>query len=307
MSDIVVIGSINMDLVVKTQRIPQAGETITGNHFATIPGGKGANQAAAIARLGGSVSMIGCVGEDAFGAQLRNNLAALGVDIGQVVSLDMLPTGTATIIVEESGENRIIIVAGANGAVREQLVDQGCPLIEQALFLVLQFEIPLPTVEYALKVAKGAGVSTILNPAPALRIDPAVLPLIDYLIVNETEATYLSSIQVDDLLSAKAAAQALKQSGCGAVAVTLGEQGALVLQEGDPIHIPAPLVEVVDTTAAGDAFVGALAVSLARGLSLAEASRYAVAAGSLAVTRFGAQPSLPTQDEVTSLLDQMVK
>jgi ribokinase len=307
MSDIVVIGSINMDLVVKTRRAPQAGETITGEHFATIPGGKGANQAAAIARLGGSVSMIGCVGEDAFGAQMRENLAAVGVDVSQVSSSKTLPSGTATIIVEESGENRIIIVAGANGAVQEGLVDQGQHLIEQASFLVLQFEIPLPTVEYALKVAKESGVETILNPAPALKIDPAVLPLIDYLIVNETEATHLSGIQVDDLPSATAAAQALKQSGCGAVAVTLGEHGALILQEGDPIHIPAPSVKVVDTTAAGDAFVGALAVSLARGLSLAEASRYAVAAGSLAVTKFGAQPSLPTQDEVASLLDQMVK
>jgi ribokinase len=303
MSEIVVVGSMNMDLVVKTERVPAAGETLAGEHFETIPGGKGANQAAAIARLGGSVAMLGCVGKDDFGQNLKSNLERLGVVVDPILTSSDLPTGTATIIVEGDGQNRIIIVAGANAAITSRHIDGIDHLLQSARMLVMQFEIPMPTIEYALNAARARGLQTVLNPAPAYKVSPAFLKKVDHLIVNESEATLLSEIEVHDHDSALKAGRELLGMGCKVVALTLGSKGAMVISADDVIEAPAYDVEVVDTTAAGDAFVGAYAVSVNRGFDLQKTTQFAVAASALAVTKLGAQPSLPTEAAVLEFVN----
>lgn len=303
MGRIVVVGSLNMDLVVRADRMPVPGETIRGHGFHAIPGGKGANQAAAIALLGGEVAMIGHVGDDTFGPQLVGNLQAKGVDTRYVSALTGVATGTALIIVDGQGENSIVIAAGANALVSPQDIDDCDDLLRQAEYLVLQCEIPLETVSYAVQKASRYGLRAVLNPAPACDLPRELLRGVHYLVPNESEAEYLSGQKVSDVATARRAAQRLHAQGVPVVIVTLGSQGALVLADDETFQVPAPRVQVVDTTAAGDAFVGGLVVSLSRGLSLREAVRYAVCAGAVAVTRFGAQTSLPTHAEVQSLCD----
>ncbi len=300
---IVVVGSLNIDLVVRADRMPAPGETIRGHGFHTIPGGKGANQAAAISLLGGQVAMVGHVGDDAFGPQLVGNLQARGVDTRYVSALTDVATGTALIIVDGQGENSIVIAAGANALVSPQDIDDCDDLLRQAEYLVLQCEIPLETVSYAVQKASRYGIRVVLNPAPACDLPHELLRGVDYLVPNESEAEYLSGQKVRDVDTARWAAHQLHAQGVPAVIITLGDQGALVLTGDETFQMPAPRVRVVDTTAAGDAFVGGLVVSLSRGLSLREAVRYAACAGAVAVTRFGAQTSLPTHAEVQSLCD----
>ncbi len=307
MGEIIVIGSINMDLVVRTKKIPAAGETIPGQEFRLIPGGKGANQAVAASKLGGNVSMVGCVGNDAFGPSLCRSLVDQGVNTEYVFTKDSLSTGTATIIVEDSGENRIIVVAGANGAVDKNVVEQVKELIVHSKALVLQFEIPTETVEYAINLAYSEHIPVFLNPAPVYAVSDDLLSKVDYLIVNESEAYALTDISVCDLESAKVAANQLREKGVKVVVVTLGKNGAWVASESVRLHVPAKCVEVIDTTAAGDTFVGALAVSLVNGFSLEEAVRFSVNAGTLAVTKLGAQPSIPTQEEVNQFISMLSK
>jgi len=303
MVDIVVIGSLNMDLVVQAPRAPEAGETLRGTDFRTIPGGKGANQAAAAGKLGGKVAMVGRVGGDAFGPALIDNLAHQGVD-GSYVQLDSdVATGVALIVVDESGENRILIVAGANGRVSKEDVDRAEKLFSQAKILILQLEIPLDVVQYAIERARRYPIKIILNPAPASSLSPALLGSVDCLVPNETEAKLLTGINVHDVSSAEKAAQQLLSYGVSEVIVTLGEKGALLVTKGGTTHVAARKVKAVDTTAAGDAFIGGLAVSLVKGLPLVEAVRYATCAGTLAVTKFGAQTSLPTAAETQAFFE----
>jgi ribokinase len=305
-SDIVVIGSLNMDLVVKTERMPSPGETLAGSGFRTIPGGKGANQAAAMARLGGRVSMVGRVGADAFGRELVDNLAAQGVDTRHVRADSEAPTGIAMIVVDRDGENSIILAPGANGRVSRADVDAGEGLIREAQAVVLQFEIPLEAVAYAMEVAARHAVPVVLNPAPAYPISGDLLSRVSYLILNESEARLLTGVQVQDVASGYHAASLLRDRGVGVVILTLGERGALLVVEtstgGGQRHIPTRSVNVVDTTAAGDAFVGGFCISLIQRLDLEAAVRFAAAAGTLAVTRFGAQTSLPDRAEVQAFL-----
>ncbi len=303
MGRIVVVGSLNMDLVVKADRMPVPGETIRGHGFHAIPGGKGANQAAAIALLGGEVAMVGHVGDDVFGPQLVGNLQAKGVDTRHVSTLAGVATGTALIIVDGRGENSIVIAAGANGLVSPRDIDSCDDLLRQAEYLVLQLEIPLETVSYAIQKATHYGLQVVLNPAPASDLPAALLGGVRYLVPNESEAAFLSGQKVSDVATARRAAQRLHAQGVPVVIITLGSQGALVLTDDGAFQVPAPRVQVVDTTAAGDAFVGGLVASLNRGLSLRQAVRCAVCAGAVAVTRFGAQTSLPTHAEVQSLCD----
>jgi ribokinase len=304
MADIVVVGSLNMDLVVKVARMPRAGETVSGRDLQTIPGGKGANQAAAAARLGGWVAMVGRVGDDAFGPRLVENLDRQGVDT-RCVRLDAAAaTGTAMILVDNSGENSIVISAGANGRVGRQDLDGAEGLLAQARILLLQFEVPLDAVAQAMAIARRCGVRVVLNPAPAYPIAPELLAGADFLVPNESEASLLTGMEVQDLPSAEAAARKLRALGVPVVIITLGEKGALLVEDGRSVHVPARAVQAVDTTAAGDAFIGGLAVALVRGLPLAEAVRYAGCAGTLAVTRFGAQTSLPSAEEVQAFYEQ---
>ena len=307
MSDIVVVGSLNMDLVVQASRMPEAGETIAGNDFQLISGGKGANQAVAAARMGSgvsgsSVSMVGRVGGDPFGETLRQGLDQEGIDVSRVRVDRDAGTGTALIVVDDAGENRIIIVAGANGRVSQQDLDGARSLITEAKVLVMQFEIPLDTVARALTMAREAGVTVIHNLAPAYEVPLSFLAGVSVVVLNETESELITGIAVDDRHTAQVAGQLLHESGVRIAIFTLGARGAIVSRGEGLEHAPGYAVEAVDTTAAGDAFVGALAASMARGEPLAQAVRRANAAGALTVTRFGAQPSLPTAEEVEVFL-----
>jgi ribokinase len=298
MADVVVLGSLNMDLVVRTSRMPKPGETVPGEQFTTVPGGKGANQAAAAARLGASVEMIGCVGDDAFGPTILDNLRAQGVGTERVRVVEGAASGTAMIIVDERGENSIVVAPGANALVGVEDVENARDLIAGARFLVMQFEIPLPVVCAAIDLAAEVGVPVILNAAPAHGINEDILACVPYVVVNEHEAEYITSIQIVDMESARLAVRALATIGIAHPILTVGEDGALLATAHRTLHVPARQVEVVDTTAAGDAFVGGLTVALLRGQPLEDAVRYATCAGTLATTVLGAQPSLPSAEQV---------
>jgi ribokinase len=304
MAEIVVIGSINMDLVVRTARMPVPGETLHGEDLNMIPGGKGANQAAAVSKMGGDVAMIGRVGNDVFGQKLIDELDAAGVNTENVLTTAKCASGTALIIVDQNGQNSIVVSPGANGTLLQADVLANEEIIQHSKILILQFEIPIETVRCAAEIATKYQVKVILNPAPAKSISRELLSLVDILVPNETEASQLSGIRVVDIASAEVAAKALLGSGVGMVVITLGEKGALLATSMDIRHIPSMEVQAVDTTAAGDAFVGGLAVALAQGRAPAEAVRYATCAGALAVTKFGAQTSLPTKAEVDRLFNQ---
>ncbi|MFJ2431351.1 ribokinase [Pseudomonas sp. NPDC087804] len=297
-ANVVVIGSLNMDLVTRAPRLPVGGETLIGHSFATVSGGKGANQAVAAARLGAQVAMVGCVGNDDYGVQLRDALLAEQIDC-QAVSVVEDSSGVALIVVDDNSQNAIVIVAGANGAMTPAVIDQFDAVLQAADVVICQLEIPDATVGHALKRARALGKTVILNPAPASRPLPADwFTAIDYLIPNESEATALSGLPVDSLESAEKAASHLIAMGAGKVIITLGAQGSLFANGQSFEHFPAPKVKAVDTTAAGDTFVGGFAAALAAGKSEAEAIRYGQIAAALSVTRAGAQPSIPTQSDV---------
>jgi ribokinase len=296
---VVIVGSLNMDLVTRAPRLPRGGETLAGHSFVTVPGGKGANQAVAAARLGTDVAMVGCVGDDAYGGQLRAALLAEGIDCTAVTAIDGESTGVALIVVDDNSQNAIVIVAGGNGHVTAQVVDRFDALLSQAEVIVCQLEIPVATVGHVLKRGRELGKIVILNPAPASGPLPADwYPLIDYLIPNETEAALLTGLPVDSVATADRAASALLAAGAGKVIVTLGSQGSLFANGARSQHFPAPTVQAVDTTAAGDTFVGGFAAALAEGKSESDAIRFGQIAAALSVTRAGAQPSIPTLTDV---------
>ncbi|MBI3242132.1 MAG: ribokinase [Chloroflexi bacterium] len=297
---IVVVGSLNMDLVVRAPRHPQLGETILGGNFQTFPGGKGANQAVAAARLGGAVKMIGRVGNDSFGDSLLSTLKRDNVDTTHVRCDGNLPTGVALITVDAVGQNTIVVASGANGELTPDDVEAGEAAFVGAAVLLLQLECPLTAVERAIELAKKHGARVVLNPAPAQMLNATLLESVDYLAPNQTELALLTGI--DDLANTRRAASHLRAHGVQRVIVTLGEEGVLAVDDEGEFYLPAHQVTVVDTTAAGDAFVGALAVALMEGRSTREAVAWGNAAGGLTVTRPGAQPSLPTRAELEQFL-----
>lgn len=299
---VAVAGSLNMDLVVRAPHIPQAGETIIGSAFRNVPGGKGANQAVAAARLGADVSMVGRVGQDTFAEPLLENLAADGVDHTHVTCDPETATGVALIVVDDAGENSIVVASGANARFSPEDVDAAEKALVNADVLLLQLESPLETVRRAAELACAHGAKVLLNPAPAQDLSDELLSLVDVLIPNETEAALLTGRSVRSEKDARMAAEALLNSGVETVIVTLGERGALLAQDGTVTLFPAFQVEAVDTTAAGDAFVAGFAVALAEGSALEEAVRWGNAAGALATTKLGAQPSLPTREALERLL-----
>jgi ribokinase len=296
---IVVVGSINMDLVVRAPHLPQPGETILGSDFKTFPGGKGANQAVAAARLGGRVKMIGRVGSDAFGAQLLQTLRDDHIDTTFVQRDAAAPSGVALITVEEAGQNTIVVASGANARVTPADVDAAAAAFVGASVLLLQLECPLPAVRHAIEVARQHQVRVILNPAPSQPLDALVLSQVDYLVPNQIELALLT--QTD---SVEEGVSRLRALGVKQVVVTLGGDGAAVFDDEQVYQIPPQHVSVVDTTAAGDAFVGGFAVALVENKSTRAAAEWGNAAGALAVTHAGAQPSLPTRAELCEFLKQ---
>ena len=293
---IVVIGSINMDLVLRVPRMPLPGETLTGGAFQTIAGGKGANQAVACARLGrGAVAMIGCLGDDAFGMTLRAALVADGIDVSHVTTLPGVASGIASILVDANGQNSIVIAGGANDLLTPAHIDAALPLLARASVVVLQLETPLATVQHAIAVAHGLGKTVVLNPAPAASLPAAVLAQVDYLIPNEIEAAMLlgaATSGIDDAFVATGAA-ALRAAGCRNVLVTLGAKGVYAALEDGNRDFPARAVTAVDTTAAGDTFIGGFVAALASGADPAAAIDLGQRAAAIGVTRPGAQTSIP--------------
>jgi ribokinase len=301
MADVFVMGSINQDFVLKVERRPKPGETVTDAALSTHNGGKGANQAAAAALLGGSVAFLGRVGDDGFGGPLVEALGDKGVDTALIEEAPDASTGAAFITVTGDGENAITVAPGANRRLTPEDVDAARGAIGEAAVLVAQMEIPRETVARAVEVAGEVGARVVLNLAPPFEVPRVVLEGTDPLVVNEHEAAFLLGEGVEGVEGALAAAPELLLLGPKSAVVTVGADGA-VFAEGTNIgYIPAPKVEVVDTTGAGDAFVGALALKLARGASLEEAVSYAVRAGAAAVTREGAQGALPTPDVLEAL------
>ncbi|MBV9787066.1 MAG: ribokinase [Chloroflexi bacterium] len=297
-ASVVVVGSCNIDLVARVPRLPLPGETLTGTAFGTYLGGKGLNQAVAARRMGASVAMVARVGADDFGRRVTQALHDEGIDAAQVTIDEQQPTGTAVILVEESGENNIVVIPGANGALTTADIDRAAEQIRAAHVLLLQLEIPLETTLHAARLAHAAETTVILTPAPAQQLPATLLAATDVLVPNEVEVTQVLGTQARP----SEAAQALLAQGCRAVVVTLGAQGALlVTAEGEQAIAPFA-VTPVDTVGAGDAFVGALAAGLAAGQELTTALRYASAAGAIATTRPGAMASLPSHDEIEQFL-----
>lgn len=301
--DIVVIGSLNMDMVVRTNLIPNAGETLIGQAFALSPGGKGANQAVAAARLGAEVSMIGRVGKDTFGSEMLEIIRNEGIHIEHISVSEHEATGVASIVIEEDGENRIIVVPGANIELTVEDIQALEAVISQAKIIVLQLEMDLAMSEQAIAIAHRKGIPVILNPAPARVLKDEMLAQVSYLTPNETEAGILSGMTVDSAETAEQAARILLQKGVQNVIVTLGSKGALIVNTEGAKAVPGFPVKAVDTVAfCGDSFNGALAQQLVIGKTLEEAVSFANAVGALAVGKEGAIPSLPQLSEVEQFL-----
>jgi ribokinase len=301
---VAVIGSLNMDLVIKTARMPQVGETIKGSDFIVNPGGKGANQAVAAGRLAGDVYMIGCVGNDNHGQALINNLEKSGIKTDYIQKIDRVSTGVAVIIVNEDGNNSIILHGGANDCINGQILQQVEKLIIQSDYVLLQLEIPLATVEYIAELSKMHHKTVILNPAPATKLNEKLLKNIDIIVPNETECEILTGINADCNDNALKAAKLLYHQGVKQIVITMGKNGAFYYDQTESFYIPVIEVEAVDTTAAGDCLIGALVAELSRGKNIKQALEFAVAASNLAVTKRGAQSSLPTLKEVNEFIEK---
>ena len=297
MKPVVVLGSVNADLVLHCQRLPRPGETVQGEDFVTLPGGKGANQAVAAARLGGRVEFIGCVGDDAFGTAARATLERDGVGTTHLRTQPGVPTGIAMILGEQSGQNSIALASGANASLDLALVDEAASTIAGAALLVCQLETPLAAVRHAIGIARRHGVPVLLNPAPAQPLPLALLAEIDILVPNESEAALLVDAGPggDD---AAAMASALHARGPSTVIVTLGGEGICIADASGTRTRTAPKVRAVDTTGAGDTFIGGFAVALQEGLDTDAAAAFAQRAAAISVTRAGAMAAMPRRDEL---------
>lgn len=297
--DIVVVGSINMDLVTNVKQIPKKGETCMGNGFSKIPGGKGANQAVAAARLGAEVEMIGRLGDDSMSDDLIQSLKSDNVGINQVIKTEKETSGTALIMVEEMGDNAIVVIPGANARLKEEDIDASIDIIASSKIIVTQLEIPISTVKYLLTKAKELDKFTILNPAPAAPLDDDIIRHTDLLTPNETELESLTGMSVSSEEEIIEAGKSLIKRGLKKLIVTLGEKGCIYMDDDSYKRFSAVEVKAVDTTAAGDSFTAALAVALCEGKNIDEVIQFATKVGALTVTKFGAQQSLPYRNEIT--------
>lgn len=298
MPSIVVIGSSNTDMVIKTTRLPHPGETILGGDFFMNAGGKGANQAVAAARLGGNVAFLAKVGDDIFGEQSRVFFQAEGLDTSYILTDEKQPSGVALIFVDGNGENCIVVAPGANNSLKPADISKNKDLVASASVILVQLEIPLETVEYITSLAVEEGVTLVLNPAPACELNEELLKRVNVITPNQKEAGMLTGIEVIDSKSAQSAALALHQKGIETVIITLGSEGALLFHENEFANIKSPIVEAVDTTAAGDVFNGALVVAMSEGMKMTDAVQFACRAAAISVTRLGAQASAPYRKEI---------
>ena len=297
MKNICVIGSLNMDLVVNVDTMPKPGQTIIGSNFKEVPGGKGANQAVAMARLNGNVSMIGKVGEDGFGQTLINSLKNDKVDT-TYIQTSKGATGVALITVDKNAQNSIVVSPGANFEVKEDDIDNNIEAIKNSDIEVLQLETPLNTIKYALNKAKELNKYTILNPAPAVKLDDEIIKNVDLLTPNETELEIISGVSIETEEDIQKAAQIMIEKGVKELIVTLGSKGSLYINKEKSMFKKAYKVEAVDTTAAGDSYTGALAVALSQDKNIEDAMDFASKVGALSVLKEGAQSSLPTLEDV---------
>ncbi|MBN1468709.1 MAG: ribokinase [Fusobacteriaceae bacterium] len=299
MKKIMVLGSLNIDLVTRVSSTPKKGETVLGNELSKIPGGKGANQAVAIGRIGGSVSMLGKIGNDEFGKILKENLLKNNVNCNFLFSVDTVSTGTALIMVNEDGDNSIVVIPGANFKLFPDDIKK--EMFEDTDYLLAQLETPTESIEYAFKIAKEKGIYTVLNPAPAKELSDSLIKNTDLLIPNETEFETLTGHSTATKEEFNAGLRLLFEKDVKAVLVTLGKKGARYIDmEGKDITVPAYKVNAVDTTAAGDSFIGGFLTSLSAGHSVEDSMEVAVKVAAITVSRFGAQNSLPTKDELNS-------
>lgn len=297
-----VIGSSNTDMTVRSRVLPGPGETILGGDFRMGHGGKGANQAVAAKRLGGNVDFVCKLGKDLFGDNAIRHFREMGLDTAHILQSDK-PSGVALITVDDKAENSIVVASGANGDLDPEDIETLAPAIRRSSILLLQLEIPMKTVERAARIAYEAGVMVVLNPAPAAQLSEELMRCVSVLVPNESESSYISGVDVTDADSALEAVNVIKNKGAKDVIVTMGSKGSLVC-DGKVTFIPARKVKAVDTTAAGDTFCGALCVALAEGFRLEEAARFATAASSISVQRPGAQDSVPSREEVDSIINK---
>ena len=300
--DIVVLGSLNVDFVVRTDERPGPGETVTGKEFNIYPGGKGANQAVAASRAGGKVAMAGRIGDDVFSGILTKSLLDAGVRGDLVRVVPGVPTGSAVITIDGKGENSIVVVPGANATVSSEDVDALVPVLRNARVLMLQLEIPMEQVLCAAARARELGAAVMLDPAPPAKLPEDLLRCVDIITPNEHEAEFLTGREISDIKAARLAASDLVAMGPRCAVVKLGSRGVVFATDNAVDHIPGHAVNVVDSTAAGDAFSGALAVAIAEGKSIGEACRFANAAAALSVTKPGAQTSMPWREEIDRFL-----
>lgn len=299
MKKVLVVGSLNMDIVIETDHIPVSGETISGKSIELIPGGKGANQAYTIGKLGGNVAMLGAVGEDDKGQKLLENLEKVGVNVAGIKKMNDVPTGQAYIAVDSAGNNVIVIIAGANGEVSESLIRENMELILNSDIIVMQLEIPLEVVRFVKDLAVELGKTVIVDPAPAVKgIPDSFWAGIDYIKPNETEIGILTGMEVKNQEDAVCAAKTLIAKGVKNVIVSLGSKGCVLVTKDTEEYFPACKVKAVDTTAAGDCFTAAFALALSQGKDSKEAISFGQKASAIAVTRKGAQTSIPTLEEI---------
>jgi ribokinase len=301
---IVVIGSSNVDLLMKMDHLPEKGETVTDAVFMQVYGGKGANQAVAAARAGGNVAFVNCVGEDAYTPQMVQNYKDNDIDTRFVFNEKGLASGHALIMIGGEGMNYLSVAPGANYELSPAKIDQAMPLIDEAAMIVMQYEIPEETIKYVIDLANAKNIPVMWNVAPARAFDFSYIPKVNILVLNEVEAGFLAEMKVENESDAEKAADILIIKGVEKVIITLGSQGAFVVTKEGKVSVPANKVDAIDTTAAGDTFCGSLAVALVEGKSLKEALQFASAAAAISVTRMGAQPSAPTRNEIDEFLKE---
>ena len=299
---IVVIGSSNVDLIMKMDHLPEKGETVTDAIFMQVYGGKGANQAVAAARAGGNVAFVTCVGEDAYTPQMIQNYRTDGIDTRFVFHERDMASGHALIMVGGEGMNYLSVAPGANYKLTPERIDEAMPLLKEAAIILMQYEIPEGTIKYVIDVANRMGIPVLWNFAPARSFDLSYVSKVDILVLNEVEAGFLADIPVTNEAEAEMAAETLIYKGVRKVIITLGSQGALAITRDEKVSVPAYKVDPVDTTGAGDTFCGSYAVAFVEGKSIRESLQFASAAAAISVTRMGAQPSAPRRDEIDAML-----